>query len=77
MRFDVVWDYPALTRWYQLPRKTAETLAVAVVRFSETGEGDIEWAAPYYRLRTSTHEIALSVDREARTITVIRFYRFG
>lgn len=74
MSFAVVWDYAALATWYELPRKPAEIIATTVIRFAETGAGHIEWVAPYYRLHAGAHDLAMVVDREKRTLTVIRIY---
>lgn len=73
--FAIVWHYPALATWYELPGKLAEIIATTVVRFAETGAGHIEWVPPYYRLHAGTHDLALVVDREQRILTVVRIYR--
>lgn len=46
-----------------------------MIRLVETGEGHLEWVAPYHRLRAGKHEIALSIDREALTVAMLRIYR--
>jgi hypothetical protein len=61
--------------FYRQPMHSAFMLDRAVVRFALRGEGKIEWAAPYYRLRAGFYEAALAVDREARVITVLYVYR--
>ena len=50
-------------------------IARAAVRFAERGEGQVEWAAPYHRLRAGFYDLALSVDTRSRVTTVIRIYR--
>ena len=47
----------------------------AVVRLAENGEGQIEWVAPHYRLRVGFFELALTIDREEQTVTVLQVYR--
>lgn len=47
----------------------------AVIRFAETGEGEVAREAPHYFLRAGFHDAMLALDRETRTITVLRIYR--
>lgn len=75
MRFHVAWDPAALFVFYQLPLHSAKLADRAVIRFAERGEGQIEWVAPYYRLRAGFHDVVLTIDREARMIAVLRIYR--
>jgi hypothetical protein len=37
--------------------------------------GQIEWDPPYYILRAGFHDVLLAIDREARSLTVLRIYR--
>ena len=71
----VIWNFPALARFYALGMETATVVDRAVVRFAATGEGRLEWAPPYHRLRAGSHEVALAIDLQARTVTVMRIYR--
>jgi hypothetical protein len=73
--FAIVWDWPALATFYQLPLHTATIVDRAVLRFAERGEGHLEWVPPYHRLRAGLYDLALSIDTERFTITVIRIYR--
>jgi hypothetical protein len=75
MTFRVIWNWPALAMFYKLPMHSAFMVDRAVVRFAETGTGHIEWVAPHHRLRAGFYDAVLAVDREARTITVLRIYR--
>lgn len=47
----------------------------AIIRFAETGDGQLEWEPPYYRLRAGMHDALLTIDPEARTLKVLRIYR--
>jgi mRNA-degrading endonuclease RelE of RelBE toxin-antitoxin system len=47
----------------------------AVIRLAESGEGRIEWVAPHYRLRVGFFELALTIDHEEQTVTVLQIYR--
>ena len=46
-----------------------------MIRLAETGRGDVEWVAPWYRLRVGVYRVRFTVDREARTINVLFLYR--
>ncbi|WP_438021696.1 hypothetical protein [Sorangium sp. So ce233] len=75
MSFRVVWNFPALVTFYSLPMHSAFMIDRAVVRFAETGEGELAWEAPHHLLSAGFHDAVLAIDREARTITVLRIYR--
>ncbi|WP_437322545.1 hypothetical protein [Sorangium sp. So ce381] len=75
MSFHVVWNFPALVTFYRLPMHSAFMIDRAVVRFAETGEGELVWEAPYHLLSAGFHDVALAIERETRTITVLRIYR--
>ncbi|WP_437751323.1 hypothetical protein [Sorangium sp. So ce1389] len=75
MSFRVVWNFPALATFYSLPMHSAFMIDRAVVRFAETGEGELAWEAPYHLLSAGFHDVVLAIDREARAITVLRIYR--
>ena len=75
MSFAVLWNFPALATFYSLPMHSAVMIDHAVFRLAATGEGPIEWVAPHYRLRAGFHDAVLAIDREARTVTVLRIYR--
>ncbi len=75
MTYSILWGPAALWTFYRLPRHSAFIVDRAVIHFATTGEGPIEWVAPHYRLRAGMHELALHIDREARTIDVLFVYR--
>lgn len=75
MSFAIVWHRPALVTLNQLPMHSAMMVDRAVIRFAETGHGHLEWDPPYHRLRAGFHDLILSIDRAARTLTVLRIYR--
>lgn len=75
MSFAIVWNYPALFTLYRLPMHSAVMVDRAIIRFAETGDGQLEWEPPYYRLRAGMHDALLTIDAEARTVTVLRIYR--
>lgn len=75
MIFTILWDPAALFVFYRLPRPVAERVDGAVIAFADRGEGQIEWVAPYHRLRAGKHDLALAIDRHALTVTVLQIYR--
>lgn len=75
MTFAIIWDPAALFVFKRLPMHSATLLDRAVIRFAETGEGHIEWVPPYHRLRAGVHDVALTIDIDTRTLTVLRIYR--
>jgi hypothetical protein len=75
MSLTIIWNFPALWRFYRLPRHEAELVDAAVIAFAETGEGHIEWVAPHHRLRAGCYGAVLAIDLKVRTVTVLRIYR--
>lgn len=73
--YELLWDWGALVTFRSLPLHTEMMIARAAVRFAERGEGHVEWAAPYHRLRAGFYDLALSVDSRSRVMTVVRIYR--
>jgi hypothetical protein len=71
----ILWNYPALVTFHSLRIHEATAIDRAVIRFSETGEGRLTWVAPYHRLRAGAFDAVLSIQREARVMTVLRIYR--
>jgi len=69
------WSPAALFTFYRLPLHSAAIIDRAVIRLVESGEGHLEWVAPYHRLRAGKYEVALSIDREALTVSVLHIYR--
>ena len=45
-----------------LPVHTATLVARAVIRFAETGEGDLGWDPPYHVLRAGFHNVLLTIE---------------
>ena len=75
MKFRHGWDFAALATFYDLRMRDAEAIDRAVIRFAETGEGDLEREPPYYRLRAGAHDALLTIDRAGRLVTVVRILR--
>jgi len=75
MSFSVAWAPAALSTFYRLPIHSATVIDRAVIHFAGTGLGEIQWVAPYHRLRAGVDDVALSIDREARQITVLYLHR--
>lgn len=75
MTFRVLWNFPAVVMFHRLPMHSAFLIDRAVIRFAETGKGEVTWIAPYYRLRAGFYDAVLAVDRETHTLTVLRIYR--
>ena len=71
----LTWDFPALATWKQLDLEDAYIVARAAVRFAETGEGDLRWAPPYYRLRAGRHDLILAIDHGGGSTCVLHVYR--
>jgi hypothetical protein len=77
MTLRIAWDYPALARFYALRPNEAMAVDRAVIRFAETGRGDVAREGPYYRLRAGGFRVRFAVDRERRTMCVLYLYRVG
>lgn len=75
MSYRIIWHFPALAVFYNLPIHSATVLDRAVIRFAERGEGELEWDPPHYRLRAGVHDAILAIDAQAGTVTVLRVYR--
>jgi len=75
MRLRIAWNYPALITLYDLHMHSAMLVDRAVIRFAETGEGDVERMPPGYRLRVGVYRVRFVVDREAGTMNVLFLYR--
>jgi hypothetical protein len=75
LSYRIIWNYPALRVFYNLPRHSATLLDRTVIRFAERGEGEIEWDPPHYRLRAGIHDAMLAIDEAARIVYVVRVYR--
>lgn len=75
MTFAIIWHPAARHILLELPIRTATLVDRAVIRFAELGEGQVEWVAPYHRLRAGPYDVALSVDGEACVINGLDVYR--
>lgn len=75
MTVAVLWDPAALYVFYRLPPAIAAIVDHAVIALAERGEGQLEWVAPYHRLRAGKHDVALAIDEHSLTITVLHIYR--
>ena len=75
MRLRIAWNYPALIALYELRMHSAMLVDRAVIRFAETGEGDVRKIPPYYQLRVGAFRVFFAVDREARTMNVLFLHR--
>jgi hypothetical protein len=73
--YEILWDWPALDAFYRLPPHSAALADRAALRYASSGEGEIDHEPPYYLLRAGKHDLMLTIDFEARTITVLRIYR--
>ena len=75
MTYAIVWAPVALWTFYRLPMHSATVVDRALIRFGATGEGHLEWVAPYHRLRAGVYAVALHIDRAEGTINVLSIYR--
>jgi hypothetical protein len=75
VKLRIVWHYPALFTFYHLQVHEATAVDRAVIQLAETGEGQLTWVAPHHRLRAGAFDAVLSIQREARVLTVLRIYR--
>jgi hypothetical protein len=73
MSFEILWDYPALAALTSVHWRTGSAIDAAVIRFAAERAATIQ-PAPLYHLRAAGHSIVLTVDREARTVVVLRIY---
>jgi mRNA-degrading endonuclease RelE of RelBE toxin-antitoxin system len=77
MKLEIVWHPAALNQFFALGWHAAESVDAAVIRLAATGRGDVEWVAPYYRLRVGVYRVRFTVDRDACVLTVISLYGAG
>lgn len=75
MTLKIIWNFPAVWWFYQVPRQVAEVVDAAVIAFAETGEGELDWEPPHHLLRAGTYDAVLAIDVRAQTVTVLRIYR--
>ncbi|MBK8258856.1 MAG: hypothetical protein IPK82_40130 [Polyangiaceae bacterium] len=75
MNVTVLWDPAALFVFYCLPPLVSARIDRSVIAFAERGEGHVEWAAPYYRLKAGKHDVVFTVDEPTLTMTVLQILR--
>jgi hypothetical protein len=73
--FQIVWNYPALAVFYDLRIHEATAVDRAVIRFAETGKGQLYRVGPHFRLRAGTFDAVLRIDTQERVLHVLRIYR--
>jgi hypothetical protein len=47
----------------------------AVIRFADSGEGQLDWDPPYHLLRAGFYDLVLVMNRANSSVTVLRIYR--
>jgi mRNA-degrading endonuclease RelE of RelBE toxin-antitoxin system len=75
MRLEVHWHPAALAALYRVHWRTGAAIDAQVIRFAETGQGEVERIPPRYRLRAGAYDVIFVVDRGARALTVLWFHR--
>ncbi len=75
MKLRIVWNYPALSTFYDLRIHEATAVDRAVIHFAETSEGRLTKVGPHHHLAAGSHNAVLDVDLDAGTVTVLRIYR--
>ncbi len=75
MRLTVAWHPAALHALYTLHWQTAAAIDAVVIRFAETGEGELERIPPRYRLRAGRYDVICNIDSAAREMTVFWLYK--
>ena len=75
MSYRILWHPAAEHQLMELGWHSAENVDAAVIRFAETGRGDVEWVPPYYRLRVGVCRVRFTIDRGAQVMNVLFVYR--
>ncbi|MFO0756461.1 MAG: type II toxin-antitoxin system RelE/ParE family toxin [Byssovorax sp.] len=75
MKLAIVWHPAAENQLGALGWHPAESIDAAVIRFAETQRGDVEWVAPYYRLRIGRYLVRFTIEAETGTMNVLFVYR--
>lgn len=75
MSLRIVWNYPALAVFYDLRVHEATAVDRAVIRFAETGEGQLYRVGRHFRLRAGAFDAVLRIDTRERILHVLRIYR--
>ena len=53
----------------------ATALDRAVIRFADTGEGDLERDPPHHRLHAGAHDARVRIELDARELHILLVYR--
>jgi hypothetical protein len=69
MSVEVVWDFPALAAFYEVPWPASADVDAAVLRFAEGRAKRME--SGRYRIRAAGYEVAVRLDRRAGTVLVL------
>jgi mRNA-degrading endonuclease RelE of RelBE toxin-antitoxin system len=72
-RLHRAWGFPALHVFYELDPNEAMRVDRAVIRFSETGQGEVARVPPYWRLHVGPFRVLFTVEGE--TMNVLYLYR--
>lgn len=75
MSFRVAWSAAALRVFYRLHIHSATLVDRTVIRFAETGEGELAWEPPYYHLRAGKFDVLMTIDGDAELVAVLHIYR--
>lgn|GEM_PF-5009427 len=75
MNFEIFWAPAALHAFYRLPMHSAALVDRAVIRFADSGEGQLDWDPPYHLLRAGFYDLVLVMNRANSSVTVLRIYR--
>lgn len=74
-RLSIQWSAAALVVFYRLSVSSATSVDRAVIQLAETGAGNLEWLAPYHRLRVGNFNVMLVIDKKHQTVYVLAIYR--
>lgn len=71
MSYRIAWCPPALAVFYELRSHSAMLLDRTVVRYAETGQGELRREDPYLALRGGGYDAIVVLDRRTRTLNVV------
>jgi mRNA-degrading endonuclease RelE of RelBE toxin-antitoxin system len=79
MNLEVVWGDSAIRALLSMPWRDAERIDAAVMRFAETGSGDVrslpEDNPITRRLHVGSYRVRLAIDPRAAQLWVVMIYR--
>jgi mRNA-degrading endonuclease RelE of RelBE toxin-antitoxin system len=79
MSHEVVWGRPAIQALLSMPWRDAERVDAAVMRFAETGSGEVRRLPEDHpftrRLRVEGYRVRMVLDPGARRLWVVMIYR--